>query len=211
MNLWLWTSLFQLLLEFSKDTVNFLYKLFKVYSIILIVYLYKESTFQMSSFLSLLSELDTEGYMPLNMNMKNEVMHLFLCMISSLVIFLLHDTVWTHVIRMRLQKLTNLRCNNFPHWLYSPDISLTKTTFFLKQLDTFFFTQERFRPKTEVVTAFEEFLVSKPLEFYCIAINNLVNRWQKCTDIQRWYLNSGIKVYSKIKHYLPNNLNSIKE
>ena len=57
--------------------------------------------------------------------------------------------------------------------------------------------------KREVETVFKDFLSSKPLEFYCTDINNLVNRWQKSLEVQGLYsdwlkklfkfINSGVK------------------
>ena len=59
------------------------------------------------------------------------------------------------------------------------------TIIFFKHLYTFFM------PKTfcsiEVKITFKDFLTSKPLKFYHNGINNLVNRWQKCTDVRGSY------------------------
>ena len=84
--------------------------------------------------------------------------------------------------------------------------------FFSKKLDTFL-CQKTFCSKGKVETAFKDFLSLKSLEFYCTGINDLVNPWQKCVDVQGLYLdwlkhclNSLIQVYSEIGLYFPNYL-----
>ena len=80
---------------------------------------------------------------------------------------------------------------------------------------TLFYIQKTFQLKGEVETAFEDFLVSKPLEVYHTDINKLVDQWQKCIGVQGSYfdrfklfkyIDLGIKVYNKIGYYFPNNL-----
>ena len=67
-------------------------------------------------------------------------------------------------------------------------ISQSLTTFFF-QVSGHSFTSKTFCSKIEVETAFQDFLVSKLWEFYRIGINNLVNRWLKCIDVQWSYFN----------------------
>ena len=86
---------------------------------------------------------------------------------SSLVIILLHNNAQPHVARITLQKHINLRYETFLH---------PPTNIFFKWLNTFFLTPKNILLKREVETAFKDFLPAKPLEFYRIGINNLVNQ-----------------------------------
>ena len=80
-----------------------------------------------------------------------------------------------------------------------------------------FFTPKIFCSKGRVESAFKDFLASEPSEFYHEGINNLVNWWQKCIDVQRSYFNwlntlfkfihLGIKDYSKIRLFFPEQPN----
>ena len=89
-------------------------------------------------------------------------------------------------------------------------------------LDTFFTAKKNVPFLFREETAFKDFLESKLLQSCHIDTNNLVNRWSKCIDVQGSYfdfwsgtlfwlvktqfdfINSGLKVYSKIEHYFPN-------
>ena len=81
--------------------------------------------------------------------MKKEVMHLFFCLSSNLVIILLHENAWPHVARMTLQPILL--------------ISHPLTTSFFKHLNTFYAIKV-FHSKREVENAFIDFLASKPFE-----------------------------------------------
>ena len=59
------------------------------------------------------------------------------------------------------------------------------------------------------------FLAIKTFRFwwcFCTYLNNILNQWQKCIDVQGLiktlfkFNNSGIKVYSMIGYYFPSNL-----
>ncbi|XP_029644316.1 histone-lysine N-methyltransferase SETMAR-like [Octopus sinensis] len=91
---------------------------------------------------------------------------------------LLYDNAKSHVTRMTLQEITDLGYEILPDPPYS-DLSPTDYHF-LKHLNTFF-SDKTFRFKLEVDSTFKDFLTSKPISFYQRGINNLVDRWQRCS------------------------------
>ena len=88
-------------------------------------------------------------------------------MSSSLVIILFYDNAWPHIAKMILQKLTDLR---YPP--YSLNLSHTDYVF-IKYQDSFL--KPKIIHSKEVKTAFKDFLISKPSEFYHTGVNNPVN------------------------------------
>ena len=122
------------------------------------------------------------------------------------------DKVWLHVAKMTLQNITELRYETLPPPPYSPVLTANQLPFF-QASGHFFYTKKKFCSTEEVETAFKDFLASKPLEFYCRGINNVVNWWMNtCSGIVFWlikilfkFVNSGIKINSKIGHYFQNN------
>ena len=103
---------------------------------------------------------------------------------------------------------------DLPHPPFSLDLSPTVYLFF-KHQDTFLYPKI-FYFKGEVETTFKDFLASKPLDFYFTGINNLVKliaKIHKCSGIifslikmLFKFINSGIKVSPKNRHYFLNNL-----
>ena len=153
--------------------------------------LYRDKSVVIVNFQSFLSEFDIEGYMPLIMNMKREVNHLLFKLshnfASHIASYCQDDTAEAHWLRKK----------TFPFLSYSSDF--TKRFF---ETSGHFFCTKIFHFKGKVKTGFKNFLESKPLDFYCVSINYLVNRWPKSISrrIKKLfkYINSRIKVYSKI-------------
>ena len=133
------------------------------------------------------------------------------------------DNARPHVARMTMlgHMLPGWHCRSsltlnirFCHMHHIHLIFHSPTTHFFVQA---FLCQKTFSSKGEVETAFKDFLTSKPLGFYHRGTNNLVNWWQKCIDVQGScfdcvntlfkFIHLGIKKYSKIRLYFPNNLN----
>ena len=110
---------------------------------------------------------------------EKEMMRLFFCLSSSLVIILFYDDAQPHLARMTLHKLTDLGLETLPHTPYFPDL-------FLIDYYEHFFTLKK-NLFNEVETARTDFLASNPLEFYCICLINLVNRRLKFIHVQGSY------------------------
>ena len=122
----------------------------------------------------LLSQFDFEGYISLILNMKKEVRHL--------LFFYSHNFASWQCLATCCQDDTDLGYETLPHPPKSPDLSPTDYHFF-KHLNTFL-CPKIFHSKGEVETAFKDFLVSKPFEFYYTSVNDLVNKLQKFIDVQ---------------------------
>ncbi|CAB3259485.1 unnamed protein product [Arctia plantaginis] len=67
-----------------------------------------------------------------------------------------------------------------PHPPYSPDLAPTDYYFF-QNLDNFL-VGKKFNFREAVQNAFEEFVASRPADFYKKGINKLPMRWQRCVD-----------------------------
>ena len=120
------------------------------------------------------------------------------------------DTARPQVAWMTLQKLTDLGCEILPHLPYSLD----PTTIF-PNIATLFMPKS-FCSKREVESAFIDFLESKTLQVYCTGINNLVNRWLKCIDVQELFfdwLKQRLNLIIKHKHLsdTPTNTLTLKK
>lgn len=98
---------------------------------------------------------------------------------------LLHDNARPHVAHSTIQKLNKLDIETLPHPAYSPDLSPTDYYFF-KYLDKFL-SGRTFLNVDDVIQAFEEFVTSRPPDFYRIGINKLVTRWEKCVQCNGFY------------------------
>ena len=144
------------------------------------------------NFQSLYSGFDFEGYLSQINYMKKDVMHLvFFCLSSSLVLILFHDNTWLNVGGITLQKLTDLRYENFPHPPYSLDLPFDNYILifiYFKHLDTFL-CQKTFCFKGEVETELKDFLALKFLESYFTDINNL----HRCSEILFWLIKTLFK------------------
>ena len=133
----------------------------------------------------LFSEFDFEDYMLLVMNNNKKIMHLLILhefkvvrnFVSwqCLTTFCWYDTAETH----RLG-IWDFAMFTIFYW------SLTHRLPFFSSIWTLL-CQKTFCSKGEVETAFKDCLASKPFVFYHTGINNLVNQWQKCIDIQESY------------------------
>ena len=83
-----------------------------------------------------------EGYMKVIwlFYMKKEMMRLFFCLSSSLVIILFYDDAQPHLARMTLHKLTDLGLETLPHTPYFPDL------FLIDYYEHFFYAKKKFVP-----------------------------------------------------------------
>ena len=102
--------------------------------------------------------------------------------LQCLATFCQDDNVWPLCCQ---DNTADFGYEGLPHPSHSSSLSPTDYHF-VKHVDTFL------RPKTfhsirKVETAFKDFLGSKPLEFYCTGVNNLVNRRYQCIDVKGSY------------------------
>uniref|UniRef100_A0A0K0FDI3 Mariner Mos1 transposase n=1 Tax=Strongyloides venezuelensis TaxID=75913 RepID=A0A0K0FDI3_STRVS len=93
---------------------------------------------------------------------------------------LLHDNARSHISRITLQKLNELKYETLPHPPYSPDLAPTDFYFF-KQLNQFL-KEKVFKNEEAIKYAFEDFIDSRDDSFYSNGINKLPLRWQHCIE-----------------------------
>uniref|UniRef100_A0A0N5CAF0 HTH_48 domain-containing protein n=1 Tax=Strongyloides papillosus TaxID=174720 RepID=A0A0N5CAF0_STREA len=98
---------------------------------------------------------------------------------------LLHDNAKPHVLRITVQKLTELGYETLPHPPYSPDLSSTDYHLF-KELELHL-RQKKFSKSDDLKNDVLEFLDSRDRSFYSNGINKLVSRWQQCVDCNGTY------------------------
>ena len=98
---------------------------------------------------------------------------------------LLQDISMPHTSKLTRQKLTQLGIEVLPHPPYSPDLSPTHSPFF-RALEANLL-QQQFPDSEHVEIAFQEFLKSCDLSFYCKGINELPDRWQRCAESEGFY------------------------
>lgn len=93
---------------------------------------------------------------------------------------LLHDNARPHTAQQTVSKLQELGLEVLRHAPYSPDLAPTDFYFF-QNLDNFL-AGKKFNTREAVQNAFEEFVASRPADFFKKGINKLPMRWQRCID-----------------------------
>ncbi|KAL4501521.1 hypothetical protein ABPG72_018572 [Tetrahymena utriculariae] len=93
-------------------------------------------------------------------------------------LILLHDNARPHICIQTKNKLKELGIELLPHPAYSPDLAPTDFHLF-KHLDSFL-ADKIFKNKEEIKLAFEEFIKTRPANFFAEGIEKLPLRWEKC-------------------------------
>ncbi|KOC70402.1 Histone-lysine N-methyltransferase SETMAR [Habropoda laboriosa] len=97
----------------------------------------------------------------------------------------LHDNARPHVSQITVQKLNSLKYETLPHPPYLPDLSLTDYHFF-KHLNHFL-NEKTFMNQETVENAFQQFIVTRPPNFYKNGIQKLLTNWKKCVECNGSY------------------------
>lgn len=112
--------------------------------------------------------------------MMEKLAHLQPALVNRSSPLLLHDNARPHTAQQTVSKLQELGLEALRHPPYSPDLAPTDYYFF-QNLDNFL-AGKKFNTREAVQNAFEEFVTSRPADFFKKGINKLPLRWQRCID-----------------------------
>ena len=112
--------------------------------------------------------------------MMEKLAHLQPALVNRSSPLLLHDNARPHTAQQTVSKLQELGLEALRHPPYSPDLAPTDYYFF-QNLDNFL-AGKKFNTREAVQNAFEEFVASRPADFFKKGINKLPLRWQRCID-----------------------------
>ncbi|XP_045459704.1 histone-lysine N-methyltransferase SETMAR-like [Melitaea cinxia] len=112
--------------------------------------------------------------------------HLQPALVNRSAPLLLHDNAQPHIAQQTVSKIQELGLEVLRHSPYSPDLAPTDFDFFQNLYN--FLAGKKINTQEAVQNAFEEFVASRPAEFFKKGINKLPLRWQKCIESMGNYL-----------------------